>query len=65
MKVPDFGVAVIVRFPDPPEEIVSAVGLAPNVTPPLELAMHVEVSFTPPEIWLVMLGFPTACTYSV
>jgi len=28
-------------------------------------AVQVEVNFTGPEIWLLMLGFPIACTYSV
>ena len=28
-------------------------------------AVQVDVKFTGPEIWLLMLGFPTACTYSV
>jgi len=31
---------------------------------PVVPASQVEVKVTGPEIWLTMLGFPTACTYS-
>jgi len=54
LKEPDWGVAVTVTFPDPPEEIVSEEGLVPNVTvaplvPPVP-PVQFEVNFTGPEI---------------
>ena len=64
LNVPNVGVAVTVTLPDPPEEIVSEEGFVPNakfvlpVVPPAQLG----VNGTGPEIWLVMLGLPTACT---
>lgn len=89
LKDPELGAAVTVTFPDPPEEIVNAEGLVPNVKlvppvvvvpppvvvvppapvvvapPPVVLAWQLAANFTGPDIWFVMLGFPTACTYSV
>jgi hypothetical protein len=68
-------VAVTVIFPDPPDAIVIADGFVLNDTvavpdeppdePPVELAAQLDVNCTGPEIWLAMLGFPTACTNSV
>jgi hypothetical protein len=40
-------------------------GLVPKETVPgsvVVTTVQVDVSFTAPEIWLLMLGFPTACT---
>lgn len=71
LKAPEFGAAVTVTFPDPPDAIVKDEGLVPNVrvvlppVPPVVVASQLEVNATGPEIWLVTLGFPTACTYSV
>jgi hypothetical protein len=52
-----------VTFPDPPTAIVIEDGFVPNDT--VVLAAQFDVNFTEPDIWLVMLGFPTACTNSV
>jgi hypothetical protein len=67
LNVPDVGVAVTVTLPDPPEEIVKEEGSVPSVrfVPPVVPATQLEMNCTGPEIWLVMLGFPTACTNSV
>lgn len=50
-------------FPDPPAAIVIDDGFVPNDT--VVLAVQFDVNFTAPDIWLVMLGFPTACTNNV
>lgn len=52
-------------LPEPPEDIVRDEGLVPNVKvgSPVEVPAHVDVNFTGSEIWLAMLGLPTACTY--
>lgn len=89
LKDPELGAAVTVTFPEPPEEIVNAEGLVPNVKlvaplevvpppvvvappapvvvapPPVVLVRQLAENFTGPDMWFVMLGFPTACTYSV
>jgi hypothetical protein len=67
LKVPEVGTAVTVTFPDPPEAIVMADGVDPKVRLELvvELPQQLEVICTGPEIWFVMLGLPTACTYRV
>lgn len=77
LKAPDWGVAVTVTFPVPPEEIVKEDGLVASVKVGLVGvgdgggggggvgATQVEVSVTGAEIWLLRLGFPTACTKSV
>lgn len=64
LKAPDVGVAVTAILPDPPEEIVKEEGFVPRVrfVLPVVPAAQFEVSSTGPEIWLVMLGLPTACT---
>lgn len=64
-KAPDCEAAVTVTLPDAPEAIVKDEGLVPKVKGvfPGEAPPHVDVNFTGPEIWLAMLGFPTACTY--
>lgn len=63
LKAPDCAAAVTVRSPDPPEGIVIEDGLVPNDT--VVLAEQLELNFTAPDIWLVRLGFPTACTNNV
>ncbi len=67
LKAPDCGVAVTVTFPDPPDWIVMDDGFVPNDTVGLLLAVppQLDVNFTAPDIWLLMLGFPIACTYNV
>jgi hypothetical protein len=73
LKDPELGAAVTVTFPDPPEEIVNAEGLVANVKlvpavvvpPPVVLVWQLAENFTGLDIWFVMLGFPTACTYNV
>jgi hypothetical protein len=63
LKVPDWAAAVTVTFPDPPATIVMDDGFVPNDT--VVLAAQFDVNLTAPDIWLVMLGFPTACTNNV
>lgn len=66
LKAPDSAAAVTVTFPDPPDEIVSNEGFAPSETVVVPVAaMQLVVTLTAPEIWFVMLGLPTACTYNV
>jgi hypothetical protein len=63
LKAPDWAAAVTVTLPDVPERMVIDDGFVPNdtVAPPPQF----EVNFTAPDIWLVMLGFPTACRNNV
>jgi hypothetical protein len=74
LKAPDCGVAVTVTLPDPPEVIVKEEGLVPRVKVGLVGvgdgeggvgATQLDVTMTGAEIWLLRLGFPTACTKSV
>lgn len=58
---PECGEAVTVTLPDPPDGIVTADGFVPSETV-AALPVQVEVNFTAPDIWFVMLGLPTACT---
>lgn len=65
LKAPDFGVAVTVIFPDPPDAIDTEEGFVPRDTDAPSVAFpQVEVNFTGPEIWFVTAGLPTACRYS-
>ena len=63
LKPPDFGITLTVNLPDLPELTATAVGDAPIVSaepelpPPLQL---IDI-FTADDIWLVIVGFPTAC----
>jgi hypothetical protein len=52
LKGPEVGVAVTVKFPDPPEEIVKEEGFVPSVrlVPPVAPATQLEVNCTGPEI---------------
>jgi hypothetical protein len=59
LKDPESGAAVTVTFPDPPEEIVNAEGLVPNVKlvalvvvvpPPVVLVWQLAENFTAPDI---------------
>jgi hypothetical protein len=63
LKLPELGVAVTVRFPDPPDAIVNEEGVVPNVR--VGDGWQFAVKATGPDIWLVMLGLPTACTNRV
>ncbi len=68
LKAPDCGVAVTVTSPDPPDTIVTEEGFVPKATVGLSLLVlppQVDVKFTPLDIWLLMLGFPIACTNKV
>ena len=77
LKAPDCGVAVTVTLPDPPEEIVKEEGFVPKIKVGLVgvggggggggggVATQLDVTLTGAEIWLLRLGFPTACTKSV
>jgi hypothetical protein len=72
LKAPDCGVAVTVTLPDPPEVIVKEEGLVPRTKVGLVGvgeggvgAAQLDVTMTGAEIWLLRLGFPTACTKSV
>ena len=58
-KDPELGAAVTVTFPDPPEEIVNAEGLVPNVKlvplvvvvpPPVVLVWQLAENVTGPDI---------------
>lgn len=54
-------------LPDEPPPLVVPPPLVlpppPVVPPPLVLPLpQLSVSFTAPDIWFAMLGFPTACT---
>src|SRR4051812_27055227 len=64
---PDCGVTFTVSLPELPIAIVIPDGLVPIVSPELVLpvVVHPRVTLTAEDIWLVMLGFPTACTYTV
>jgi hypothetical protein len=64
-KAPDSDAAVTVTLPDAPEAMVNDVGSVPKVKGvfPAEPPPHIGVNFTGPEIWLAILGFPTAFTY--
>jgi len=54
----------MVILPDPPVAIVMMDGFAPKVrSGSVELGLQVDVNLTGPEIWLLRVGFPTACTY--
>lgn len=59
LKDPELGAAVTVTFPDPPEEIVNAEGLVPNVKlvalvvvvpPPAVLVWQLAENVTGPDI---------------
>ena len=59
LKDPELGAAVTVTFPDPPEVIVNAEGLVPNVKlvplvvvvpPPVVLAWQLAENVTGPDI---------------
>jgi hypothetical protein len=52
LKAPDCGVAVTVRWLEPPEAMVTAEGFVPKlrVVPPPEVPAHLEVNLTGPEI---------------
>jgi len=64
---PDCGVTFTVSLPELPIAIVIPNGSVPIVSPELVLPVVVQPrdTFTGDDIWFVMLGFPTACTYSV
>lgn len=64
LKAPDCGVAVTVILPEPPDAIDTEDGLVPRVTVPSVAFAHVEVNFTGPEIWFVIVGLPMACRYN-
>lgn len=68
LNEPDCGLAVTLKVPDCPLEIVTVSGEAlkvkfgpPEAPPPL-LALQDGIYETAPVIWLAMLGLPTACT---
>ena len=64
LRASDVGVTLTVSVPELPKGRVIEDGAASNVIPVLELlfALHLSEPFAAPEIWFLMLGFPTAFT---
>lgn len=61
LKAPDWGVAVMVILPDPPDAIDTEEGFVPRDTDASTVALpHVEVNFTGPEIRFSIDDLPTA-----
>ena len=66
-KLPALGMAVMVTLPDPPDGIVSDAGSllklkvgVPVEPPAVVLDWHCDLNVTGPDIWLRIVGFPTA-----
>ncbi len=62
LNAPPCGVQVYVELPELPEARVIVCGFTLRVRLGLLLLPQLSFACTADDIWLVMLGFPTACT---